>query len=108
MGTLIRIDGMAIIISLFISINSFATTGGDTISKDPINNHSGNSQYERLQNALQRLYEIQKQGGWPKIIATQKFYLKGQTAPAIKQIKERLRISGDFNSKDTTAVFTDE
>jgi murein L,D-transpeptidase YcbB/YkuD len=109
MGTLIRINGIAIGVSLFISANSFAAISKDTLRKDQFNQtHSVNPQYERLQNALQTLYEIQKKGGWPKIIATQKFYLKGQTASAIKQIKERLRISGDFTSQDTSSVFTNE
>lgn len=108
MGTLIRINGMAFTICLLISINSFATVSSDTLRKGQANNYATNPQYERLQNALQRLYEIQKKGGWPKIVATQKFYLKGQKAPAIKQIKERLRISEDLTSKDTTSVFTDE
>lgn len=107
MGTLIRINGIILIISLFISVKSFAFNK-DTLRKGQTNTHAGNPQYERLQNTLQRLYEIQKKGGWQKIISSQKFYLKGQKAPAIKQIKERLRISGDFNSKDTSSVFTDE
>jgi murein L,D-transpeptidase YcbB/YkuD len=107
MGTLIRINGMILLCSLLISVNSFAII--DTLRKDQSSqNYPGTPQYERLQNALQRLYEIQKKGGWPKIIATQKFYLKGQTAPAIKQIKQRLRIGGDFISDDTSAVFTNE
>jgi murein L,D-transpeptidase YcbB/YkuD len=106
MGTLIRINGMALLVCLFVSINSFAF-GTDTLRKDPIN-HPVHTQYEKLQNALERLYEIQNQGGWPKIVSTQKFYLKGQNAAAIKQIKERLRISGDFKSKDTSSVFTEE
>ena len=107
MGTLIRINGTVFIISLLISINSFAFDS-DTLRKGSIDDHSNNPQYERLQNALQNFYEIQKNGGWPQIIAKQKFYLKGQSAPAIKQIKERLRISGDFNVDDTTNIFTNE
>ena len=106
MGTLIR-NRIVFIISLFISINSLAFNK-DTLRKDQFNNRSGNPQYERLQNALEHLCEIQKKDGWPRIIAAQKFYLKGQTALAVKQIKERLRISGDFTSKDTSSVFTNE
>ena len=80
----------------------------NTLRKGPVDGFSNHSQFERLQNALQGLYEIQKKGGWPKIIAKQKFYLKGQSAPAIKQIKERLRITGDITLEDTTEVFTNE
>jgi len=108
MGTLIRINGIILLFGLLVSVNSLAFSK-DTLRKDQFNqNHPENPQYARLQNALQGLYEIQKKGGWPKITGTQKFYLKGQKASAIKQIKERLRISGDFNSKDTSSIFTTE
>jgi murein L,D-transpeptidase YcbB/YkuD len=107
MGTLIRINGMALIVCLVISVSGFAFNK-DTLRKDGVGTHTGNIQYEKLQNALQRLYEIQKQGGWTKIVATQKFYLKEQNAPAIKQIKERLRMTSEFDSKDTSSIFTEE
>ena len=106
MGTLIRITGIAMLLS-FISLTGLATVS-DTTQKDPSVISSANPNYELLQQSMERLSEIQKQGGWPKIVATQKFYLKGQTALAIKQIKERLRLSGDFASDDTSSVFTDE
>lgn len=108
MGTLIRINGIIFLLNILFSTSSFAYKK-DTLREDQTSkNHSTNPQYERLQNALQNLYEIQKKGGWPKIIATQKFYLKGQNAPAIKQIKQRLKMTGDFTSGDTSSVFTDE
>lgn len=107
MGTLIRIYGIAI--SLFISVNIFAATSSDTTVKgQPTKTSPNNPQYQCLQQALERLYDIQQKGGWRKINATQKFYQKGQTAPAIKQIKERLRATGEFDSKDTSSIFTDE
>lgn len=105
MGTLIRINGTALIVCLIISVSGFAFNK-DTLRKDEVGT-VGNPQYEKLQNALNRLYDIQKNGGWPKIVATQKFYLKGQNAPAIKQIKERLRMTGEFDSKDTSSIFTE-
>jgi murein L,D-transpeptidase YcbB/YkuD len=107
MGTFIRMNGIAIAISIVFSANSFASTD-NTINERTIKDDPGNSQYDRLQSALQRLYEIQRNGGWHKINGTQKYYLKGQTSPAISQIKERLRISGDFNSNDTSDLFTDD
>lgn len=107
MGTLIRIHGFVFITSLLLTANSFAANK-DTLRKKQVINSSGNAQYEKLQNALQNLYNIQEKGGWPKIVASQKFYMKGQSAPAIRQIKERLRISGDFKSTDTSLIFTNE
>lgn len=108
MGTLIRIYGIACAIYLLISVNGFAAIGNDTTVKGQSANVSSNPQYQRLQRALERLYEIQQKGGWPKINATQKFYQKDQTAPAIKQIKERLRTTGEFDSNDTSSLFTNE
>jgi murein L,D-transpeptidase YcbB/YkuD len=107
MGTLIRINGMALVISLILSINSFAGAN-DAVCGGIIADKPGNPQYEKLQDALQRLYDIQRKGGWPKIIASQKYYLKGQSSPAISQIKQRLRISGDFRSDESGPLFTDE
>lgn len=107
MGTLIRIHGLVCITSLLLTANSFAANN-DTLRKNQAISASGNAQYEKLQNALQNLYKIREKGGWPKIVASQKFYMKGQSAPAVKQIKERLRITGEFDSKDTSLAFTDE
>ena len=107
MGTLIRINGMALVISLILSINSFAGAN-DAVCGGIIADKPGNPQYEKLQDALQRLYDIQRKGGWPKIIASQKYYLKGQSSPAISQIKQRLRISGDFKSDESSPLFTVE
>jgi murein L,D-transpeptidase YcbB/YkuD len=105
MGTL-NINKILLLLSLFVTANSFAFDR-DTLRKDEFHPVT-NAQYEKLQNALSRLYEVQKKGGWAKIIAAQKFYIKGQNAPAIKQIKERLRMTGEFTSQDTSSVFTDE
>lgn len=107
MGTLIRINGMALLLCLSVSITGFAFNE-DTLRKGKESTSIGNAQYEKLQSVLERLSKIQQKGGWPKIIAAQKFYLKGQNAPAIKQIKERLQISGDFDSEDTSLTFTSE
>jgi L,D-transpeptidase YcbB len=106
MGTLIRIM-VTVLTTGLLTVNSFASDK-DTLRENQASKYSGNAQYEKLKNALQNLYEIQKDGGWPKIIASQKFYLKGQKAPAVKQLKERLRISGDFVSTDTSSLFTEE
>jgi murein L,D-transpeptidase YcbB/YkuD len=109
MGTLIRINGIAIVLFLAIAVNSFAANNGDTTVKGKsAPKTSVNPEYERLQKALERLIEIQSQGGWQKIKNTQKFYQKGQSAPAVRQIKERLKATGEFASKDTSSVFTDE
>ena len=105
MGTLIRIN--SIVIVLFFSANNFSAFANDSTQKKPVS-FSYNTRYELLQKALDKYYAIQKNGGWNTVKATKKFYLKGQSDPVIRQIKQRLAVSGDFNSKDSSSIFTDE
>lgn len=105
MGTLIRINGPAIV--LFFSAVGFCAFAGDTTQRKSLP-FSFQAKYELLQKALDNYYDIQKNGGWNTIRATRKFYLKGQADPVVKQIKQRLRATGDFSSKDSSSVFTDE
>lgn len=105
MGTLIRINGPAIV--LFFSAVGFCAFAGDTTQRKSLP-FSFQAKYELLQKALDNYYSIQKNGGWNTIRATRKFYLKGQADPVVKQIKQRLRATGDFSSKDSSSVFTDE
>jgi murein L,D-transpeptidase YcbB/YkuD len=65
-------------------------------------------QLEQMQRELDRYYEIQKAGGWKPIKATKKFYQKDESAPAVSQIKARLRASGEFKSNDDSPQFTAE
>lgn len=65
-------------------------------------------QFELLQKQLNHFYEIEKNGGWKKIMTSKKFIIKGQSDAVIKQVKDRLRSSGDFNSTDTSSLFTEE
>lgn len=65
-------------------------------------------QLEQMQRELDRYAEIQKKGGWKPIKATKKFYQKDESAPAISQIKARLRASGEFRSSDDSPQFTAE
>lgn len=65
-------------------------------------------QAERLERELNRFYDIQRAGGWQKITGTKKYYQKGISDPAVKQIKQRLRASGDFKPDDNSPEFTDE
>jgi murein L,D-transpeptidase YcbB/YkuD len=67
-----------------------------------------NPAYTQLQKQVDRFYEIEKNGGWPLIKGSKKFYIKGQTDPAVKQIKERLRVTGEFTAADSSALFTEE
>ncbi len=66
------------------------------------------AQASLLQKQLDRLTEVAGSGGWGTIQAKQKFYQKGQKAPAVVQIKYRLYRSGDLAENDKTDVFTEE
>ena len=65
-------------------------------------------QQELLQKHLNRLYAIEKKGGWQQIQTTRRYYQIHQSAPAIKQIKKRLQASGDLDIEDQSDLFTKE
>jgi murein L,D-transpeptidase YcbB/YkuD len=108
METVTRMKMCILLIALFILNNAFAKSISPNTQKDSSGKTINSLQYELLQKQLNRFYEIEKKGGWKKIITNKKFLIKDQSDIAIKQIKERLRISDDFNSTDTSSWFTDE
>jgi murein L,D-transpeptidase YcbB/YkuD len=69
---------------------------------------SPNRQVSLLQNELNRLLQIERNGGWEKISLPKKFYLKDQSDPSIRIIKQRLHASGDLAATDTSEIFTTE
>jgi murein L,D-transpeptidase YcbB/YkuD len=101
MVTTIRISRILIALTaLLIAMNAFAYTG--TNNPDPAR------AYSLLQQALTQYEQIAQEGGWTKIIATKKFYQQGETVAAVKDIKSRLRASGDYKSDDMSTLFTPE
>jgi murein L,D-transpeptidase YcbB/YkuD len=100
MGSSIRTAGFILALALICLFQTFRAWAYD---KTPL---TINSQPERLQKALDRYYQIQENGGWGTIHATQKYYLKGQSGPAIVEIKKRLKISGDYAGSDLSPLFT--
>ncbi len=66
------------------------------------------AQYGLLQAELDRYSEIAQKGGWPKINANRKYYQKDLNDPVVVQLKERLRASGHYTSKDNSALFNSE
>lgn len=108
MGTSIRI-GICLSLVLCLlqpAINQVKASDAPSSVTQSLYNPS--QQYQLLQKALERYYEIQRNGGWPRIKPPKKYYTKGQTDPAVKQLKQRLRASGEFSSKDTSSIFTEE
>lgn len=96
MGTKIRNKAIILLLGIFSTTLAFSKP------------NDGPPKPELLQKAIERYQEIQKNGGWPKIKATKKFYQKGQTDPAVITLKQRLRATGDFTSNNTTSIFTEE
>lgn len=67
-----------------------------------------NSQSKLLQSQLNRYYEIARSGGWGKIMLGKKYYMRGESAEAVRQVKKRLQATGDYDASDNTTLFTDE
>ena len=63
--------------------------------------------YKRLKKELVHYYNIDKAGGWKEIALDKlKKYKPGDSALIIKLVKQRLQISGDDKSIDTTEYYT--
>lgn len=65
-----------------------------------------NRQYKLLKKELTRYYQIQKAGGWNDISLGKKGkYKQGDSAFAVKQVKQRLHVAGDYAKSDTSERF---
>ncbi|HYO22479.1 MAG TPA: L,D-transpeptidase family protein [Flavisolibacter sp.] len=100
MATIIRSRKTSLILTglcifQFISLNLYA---GD---RPPFY-----QQAELLQQQISRYADMQQKGGWQKILLNKKQYKKGESGAVVRQIKQRLRASGDFENDDTSQVFT--
>ena len=84
-------------------LDSLITSEGNNLQDwEPVNIF-----YKRLKKELVHYYEIDNAGGWNEIILDgSKKYKPGDSAMIIKQIKERLRISGDYKNSDTSELYT--
>jgi L,D-transpeptidase YcbB len=67
-------------------------------------------QYYKLRDVLQRYREIENKGGWKTIDLDPKFkaYKPGDTAKAIRQIRERLFVTGDISENNGSNKYDDE
>ncbi|HEV7331248.1 MAG TPA: L,D-transpeptidase family protein [Flavisolibacter sp.] len=92
-----------IVLSLLLVVASSLVYG-----RNPLNPVGSAAQIDLLQQEIQRFYEIEKKGGWQKISLAKKQYTKGESAPAIRQLKKRLQASGDYTTKDTSSLYTSE
>jgi len=65
--------------------------------------------YTRLKKELVHYYNIDKAGGWKEIVPDKlRKFKPGDSALVIKEVKQRLQISGENKSLDTTEYYTSE
>lgn len=62
--------------------------------------------YKRVRKELPRLYQIQKEGGWPVVVGEKKVYRLGDSAVAVVLLKQRLKLAGDYTSMDESPLYT--
>ncbi|MEO8109381.1 MAG: L,D-transpeptidase family protein [Ginsengibacter sp.] len=92
-------------IDAVVLLDSFIARDGKNLEGwEPVNVY-----YQHLKQELLHYYTIKKSGGWKDIESDKsKKYKRGDSALVIKQVKQRLQISGDDKSVDTSAYYTSE
>ena len=90
-----KINDVALLDSLLNNV------GKDLSKYEPVNR-----QYGLIKNYLLKYYEIEKNGGWTKIIDDKKIYQQGDSSIAISQIKRKLFLTEDLQANDTSRIFT--
>lgn len=70
--------------------------------QEPVNQY-----YIALKEKLRQYREIQKKGGFPKIITSKKVLALGDRDSSVLNLKNYFLITGDWKEKDTTMLFTD-
>ncbi|MEC5146569.1 L,D-transpeptidase family protein [Chitinophaga sp. 212800010-3] len=61
-----------------------------------------------MKEPLKKYREYVQQGGWESVPPLKRVLKKGQSSSAIPAIKERLRITNEYNDSDSSELFTDE
>ncbi|MBX2920571.1 MAG: L,D-transpeptidase family protein [Chitinophagaceae bacterium] len=90
-------------IDLVATLDSLIAHKGDrSAAYEPLNIY-----YQRLKQSLLRYYEIEKAGGWQPVLTNKKKLQQGDTGEVIIAIKNRLRLTGDFDLADSSGLFTD-
>lgn len=92
-----KIDAVSLLDSLI------AKNGTKLENWEPVNRF-----YPLLKNKLIIYYEIDKKGGWDSINLNNKVYRPGDSSEAIRALKKRLTITGDYAGEDTSFKFTDQ
>ena len=82
-------------------LDSLINNKGDSLeSWEPLN-----PQYRLMRQELIRLYAMEQAGGWPQVQQTKARYKPGDSGLVIRQVKEILRIAGDYGKEDTSWMY---
>lgn len=92
-----KIDAVSMLDSLI------AKNGTKLEDWEPVNRF-----YPLLKNKLIAYYAIDKKGGWDSIHLKNKTYREGDSSEAIRALKKRLTITGDYAGEDTSFLFTEQ
>ncbi|MGZ3949936.1 MAG: L,D-transpeptidase family protein [Flavisolibacter sp.] len=68
--------------------------------------YAGNKGYSALKQQLSNYYSVAKNGGWGTIMGHSQLH-KGTRSPEVTTLKKRLQLSKDYNSTDTSNIFSD-
>lgn len=79
-----------------------ATKGKDIARIAPVS-----KQYYLLEEYLKKYYQLEKETGWPEIVAEQKKFSPGDSSSTISAIKHRLSFLGDYADPDSSGYFND-
>jgi murein L,D-transpeptidase YcbB/YkuD len=90
-------------LNVVVLLDSFIAHDGKNLQEwEPVNIY-----YQRLKKELVHYHEIDRAGGWKTILLDKfKKYTPGNSALVVKQVKQRLQMSGDDKSIDTTEYYT--
>jgi L,D-transpeptidase YcbB len=76
-------------------------------NNDPNVWEPSNEYYSKLKEKLKQYREIEKNGGFPKIITTKKVLMVSESDSCLLKVKQYLFLSGDLKNNDNSIVFTD-
>src|ERR1700741_1319234 len=90
-----------------IQKSQIALSASTSLASDPdrLSPVISSAQYTRLQQAL-RIYAAIPDKQWDVIPYPKASFKQGHSSPVIKAVKTKLRLLGDFNSSDTSSLFT--
>lgn len=88
-----------------INMNAFLDSIVGKNDKSLANYEPVNRQYNLLKDYLIKYYDIEKKGGWAPIVADKKAYNPGDSSETIRQIRNRLILTGDIAENNSSPFY---